>query len=73
MISQTLDMILTFVVLGFWVAFPIGLYLTLGSLGRDTRGIVRLEHLSEANNDDLKPALARSRVKPRVKWQPIHH
>lgn len=73
MISQTLDLILTIVVLGFWVAFPLGLYFTLGSLGKDTRGIVRLEHLSENSTDILKTAVAHTRAKPRIRWEAIRH
>lgn len=45
MIDHSLDMILTVVVLSFWFLFPIGMFLSVSHVDKNTDQIIRLDHL----------------------------
>lgn len=51
------EVILTVIVLGFWILFPIGMFLSVSHVDKNTDQIVRLEkhrHYSEVP-EELKP------------------
>ncbi|MFL5783471.1 MAG: hypothetical protein ACJ76H_02605 [Bacteriovoracaceae bacterium] len=43
--SHSMDMILTISVLSFWFLFPIGIFLSVSHVDKNTDQIVRLDHL----------------------------
>lgn len=65
---MTLDMILTVVVLGFWFLFPIGMFLSVSHVDKNTDQLIRLEHLRHAPSEDVSAAAVSPRIteeKPR--------
>jgi hypothetical protein len=46
--SNSMDMILTISVLSFWFLFPIGIFLSVSHVDKNTDQIVRLDHLGRA-------------------------
>ncbi len=45
MVSQVLDILLTFSVLSFWFVFPVGIYFAVEALEKTPKSFVSLEHL----------------------------
>lgn len=45
MIPHTLDMILTVVVLSFWFLFPIGMFLSVAHVDKNTHQVIDLDKL----------------------------
>lgn len=56
--SHTLDMILTVVVLSFWFLFPIGMFLSVSHVDKNTDQIIRLDHL---RHDGQEPEVVATR------------
>ena len=46
--ASTLDIILTVIVLSFWFIFPIGMFLSVSHVDKNTDQIIRLGHLRHA-------------------------
>lgn len=44
-VPHTLDMILTIVVLSFWFLFPIGIFLSVSHVDKNTDQLIQLDHL----------------------------
>ena len=53
MIDHSLDMILTIVVLSFWFLFPIGIFLSVAHVDKNTDQIVRLDKLRHASAESV--------------------
>ncbi len=69
---DTFEVLLTIVVLSFWVVFPIGIFLSVAHVDKNTDQIVRLDHL---RHRPLKKKRARSDVSTPAEdpWQPSYH
>lgn len=50
MIDHSLDIILTIVVLSFWFLFPIGIFLSVAHVDKNTDQVVRLDKLRHASS-----------------------
>lgn len=68
MVPQTVDMILTFVVLSFWFLFPIGMFLSVSHLDKITDQIIRLDHLRHESSESERVVAKKEspRIKPQV-------
>lgn len=65
-VSHTLDMILTVVVLSFWVLFPIGMFLSVSHVDKNTDQVIRLDQLRHDSTPEFSPRVAKeTRVKHR--------
>lgn len=58
MIDHSLDMILTIVVLSFWFLFPIGIFLSVAHVDKNTDQIVRLDKLRHASTESVPEVAA---------------
>lgn len=58
-VSHTLDMILTIVVLSFWILFPVGMFLSMSHVDKNTDQVIRLDHLRHDSEPEVIPAVAR--------------
>lgn len=47
-----IEMILTIIALSFWILFPIGMFISVSKLDKNTDQVVRLEHL---RHDPVEP------------------
>ncbi len=43
--GNTLEVILTIIAMSFWILFPIGMFMSVSRLDKNTDQVVRLEHL----------------------------
>lgn len=43
--SSTIEVVLTIIAMSFWILFPIGMFLSVSHVDKNTDQIVRLEHL----------------------------
>jgi len=66
---MTLDMILTIVVLSFWFIFPIGMFLSVSHVDKNTDQIVRLDELRHYAESDVPEAPSRYK-ETKVDWRP---
>lgn len=48
-----MDMLLTIVVLSFWFIFPIGLFLSVSHVDKNTDQLIRLDHLRHDSESEL--------------------
>lgn len=58
--GSTIEVILTIIGLSFWILFPIGIFLSVAHVDKNTDQIIRLEHLrhepsEEAQKEPKKP------------------
>lgn len=51
--TQLPDMILTIIVLSFWFLFPIGMFLSVSHVDKNTDQVVRLGHLRHDSIDSV--------------------
>lgn len=51
MTSQLPDMILTIIVLSFWVLFPVGIFLSVSHVDKNTDQVLRLNHLRHRSEE----------------------
>lgn len=42
--GSTIEMILTIIALSFWILFPIGMFMSVSHVDKNTDQIIRLEH-----------------------------
>lgn len=64
--GSTLEIILTIIAMSFWILFPIGMFLAVGRLDKNTDQVVRLEPMRHKAELDL-------RGKPIVRHFDWHH
>jgi hypothetical protein len=43
--GSTIEVILTIIAMSFWILFPIGMFLSVSRVDKNTDQVVRLEHL----------------------------
>ena len=57
--GSPIEMILTVIVLSFWILFPIGMFISVSHVDKNTDQVVRLEHLRHTHDEpqDKKVAL----------------
>jgi hypothetical protein len=67
--GSTIEIILTIIAMSFWILFPIGMFISVGKLDKNTDQVVRLDHLRH-DSVELKN-------KPREQFHPVqfdwHH
>lgn len=59
--GSTIEVILTIIGLSFWFLFPIGMFISVSKVDKNTDQIIRLEHLRQEEtvpekNVDTRPA-----------------
>ncbi len=64
--GSTIEVILTIIGMSFWFLFPIGMFLSVSRLDKNTDQVVRLEHL---RHGPVEAGTARSEKVPEYK----HH
>ncbi len=67
MVPHTLDMILTIVVLSFWFLFPIGMFLSVSHVDKNTDQIIRLDKLRHDSVEDKPEVRVAKKDSPRKK------
>lgn len=50
--GSTLEVVLTILAMSFWILFPIGMFLSVSRLDKNTDQIVRLENLRASSTGD---------------------
>lgn len=50
--GSTIEVILTIIGLSFWILFPIGMFLSVSHVDKNTDQVVRLEHLRHETVDE---------------------
>lgn len=50
--GSTLEVILTIIAMSFWILFPIGMFLSVSRLDKNTDQVVRLENLRASSTGD---------------------
>lgn len=68
MIDHSLDIILTVVVLSFWFLFPIGIFLSVAHVDKNTDQVVRLDKLRH-DSTEARPEVAAAKT-PAKKRKP---
>jgi len=54
MITSPFEVILTVIALSFWFLFPIGIFLSVSKLDKNTDQLISLGHLSQRPTDEFK-------------------
>lgn len=77
--EQFPDMILTIIVLSFWFLFPIGIFLSVSHIDKNTDQIIRLGHLrhhpvskassKESPEPSYERPVGKKKTYPKHKWQ----
>lgn len=69
--GNTIEVILTIIAMSFWILFPIGMFISVSHLDKNTDQVVRLEHLRHEPEMPMKPAQSVQPVyRPHFDW---HH
>lgn len=63
--GTTMEVILTIIAMSFWILFPVGIFLSVSRLDKNTDQVVRLENLRQAEAEEKRD---RFRVE-RFDWQ----
>ncbi len=67
--TSTIEVVLTIIAMSFWILFPIGMFLSVSHVDKNTDQIVRLDHLRhESVEEDKKPR----QVQEKTHWD-WHH
>lgn len=53
--GSTIEIILTIIAMSFWFLFPIGMFISVSKVDKNTDQIVRLEHHEIENEEDAAP------------------
>jgi hypothetical protein len=67
--SSPFEVILTIIVLGFWFLFPLGMFLSVSHVDKNTDQIIRLGHLRHFSQDGPSPSITRKKSRPMLKQQ----
>lgn len=71
--GDPLEMILTIIVLSFWFLFPIGIFISVSHVDKNTDQVVRLGHLrhySDEEDEKIKPMKIPAKVGKRPARRP---
>ena len=63
--GSTIEVILTIIAMSFWILFPIGMFLSVSHVDKNTDQVVRLENLRHEPVDEVN-------VKPVQTAQPVY-
>ncbi|WPU66921.1 hypothetical protein [Peredibacter starrii] len=66
--GNTLEIILTIIAMSFWILFPIGMFLSVSRVDKNTDQIIRLEHHEQYSMPEFK-----TRARPVVRHFDWHH
>lgn len=53
--GNTIEVVLTIIGLSFWILFPIGMFLSVSHIDKNTDQLIRLEELRHKSVDSQKP------------------
>lgn len=66
--GSTIEVILTIIAMSFWILFPIGMFLSVSKLDKNTDQVVRLENL---RHEPVAPQRSTQQIyRPHFDW---HH
>lgn len=69
--GSTIEVILTIIAMSFWILFPIGMFLSVSHLDKNTDQVVRLEHLRHEPDTTVKQVRPEQPIfRPHFDW---HH
>lgn len=52
--GSTIEVVLTILALSFWILFPVGIFLSVSRLDKNTDQVIRLEHLRQEEAEDYE-------------------
>jgi hypothetical protein len=74
--GSTLEVTLTIIGLSFWILFPIGIFLSVSKIDKNTDQIIRLEHLRQESVEPEEPVVVEREPRKPI-FQPVpfdwHH
>lgn len=53
--GSTIEVILTIIAMSFWILFPIGMFISVSHVDKNTDQVVRLGHLRHQPKAEMKP------------------
>lgn len=62
--GSTIEIILTIIGLSFWFLFPIGMFISVSKVDKNTDQVIRLEHLRQEQTVSERKAPTRPVFKP---------
>lgn len=73
--GSTIEIILTIIAMSFWFLFPIGMFISVSKVDKNTDQIVRLEHHEIEKEEDAAPVRRAPVYEPvPFDWHhPIHY